>query len=95
MSNTNLLRASTTSYDKFYTHLDSIKAELSHYEKNFVGKVVYCNCDHPDESMYVKFFRDNFKYLSVRSLVTSGCKSQESDLVRSSQSKHRNVSIGK
>lgn len=80
MSNANLLRANATGYDEFYTQLDTIEKELCHYEKHFVGKVVYCNCDDPDESMFVKFFRDNFKYLGLKSLITSGYKSQESDL---------------
>ena len=80
MSNANLLRANATGYDEFYTQLDTIEAELSHYEQHFVGKVVYCNCDDPDESQFVKFFRDNFKYLGLKSLITSGYKSLESDL---------------
>lgn len=79
-NNANPHRAKSTGFDEFYTQLDTIETELSHYEKHFVGKVVYCNCDDPDESMFVKFFRDNFKYLGLKSLITSGYKSQESDL---------------
>ena len=80
MSNTNLHKAKNAGYDEFYTQLDTIEKELTHYEKHFVGKVVYCNCDDPDESQFVKFFRDNFKYLGLKSLITSGYKSQESNL---------------
>ena len=80
MSNANLLNAKTTSYDEYYTQLDTIVAELSHYEKHFVDKVVYCNCDDPTASNFFKFFHDNFKYLGLKRLITTCYKSRDSDL---------------
>lgn len=79
-NNTNLHRAKSTGYDEYYTKLETIESELCHYEKHFVDKVVYCNCDDPDESQFVKFFRDNFKYLGLKELITTGFKSGQSDL---------------
>ena len=80
MSNTNLLSAKSKGYDEFYTQLDTIEAELSHYEKHFVGKVVYCNCDDPTASNFFKFFRDNFKYLGLKRLITTCYKNSGTDL---------------
>ena len=79
-NNTNLHRAKSKGYDEFYTKLETIESELCHYEKHFVDKVVYCNCDDPDESQFVKFFRDNFRYLGLKELITTGFKSGQSDL---------------
>lgn len=43
--NTNLHKASRAKQDEFYTQLVDIEKELKHYEEQFHGKVVYCNCD--------------------------------------------------
>ena len=80
MSSANLHRAKTAGYDEFYTQLETIEKELCHYEKYFVCNIVYCNCDDPDESQFVKFFRDNFKYLGLKELITTGVKSGQSVL---------------
>lgn len=80
MSNANLHRAKTAGFDEFYTQLETIEKELGHYEQYFVGKIVYCLCDDPDESQFVKFFRDIFKYLGLKELITTGGKSGQSVL---------------
>ncbi|MBQ1456012.1 MAG: hypothetical protein IIZ25_09220, partial [Thermoguttaceae bacterium] len=47
MENTNkyLNRVKNLKRDEFYTRLDDIESELSHYTEQFRGAVVYCNCD--------------------------------------------------
>ena len=42
--------------DEFYTRLDDIEKELHHYKEHFRNKVVYCNCDDPRSSNFVRFF---------------------------------------
>lgn len=74
--NAALCRAKVRDNDEFYTQLADIEAEMSrHLEENpdiFLGKVVYCPCDHPERSMFVRYFLDNFHRLGfVRLLATS------------------------
>lgn len=45
MSSKNLTKAKVGKNDEFYTRMEDIKAELSHYKESLAGKVVYCNCD--------------------------------------------------
>ncbi len=42
--------------DEFYTQLRDIENELSHYRAFFSGKTVFCNCDDPFKSNFVKYF---------------------------------------
>ena len=56
MANISLSNAKSERKDEFYTELKDIQAELSHYTDKFVGKVVFCNCDDPFESNFVKYF---------------------------------------
>ena len=55
--------------DEFYTRYEDIQAELNHYEKDFEGKTVLCNCDDPFESNFCKFFLRNFNYLKLKRLI--------------------------
>ena len=55
--------------DEFYTRYEDIQEELNHYEKNFHGKTVLCNCDDPFESNFCKFFLRNFNYLGLKRLI--------------------------
>ena len=49
--NKSLNAAKAAKYDEFYTQYDVIQAELNHYEKDFEGKTVLCNCDDSFEIM--------------------------------------------
>ncbi|MDO8754856.1 MAG: adenine-specific methyltransferase EcoRI family protein, partial [Anaerolineales bacterium] len=40
--------------DEFYTQLPDIEAEMRHYQAQFRGKVIFCNCDDPYESNFFK-----------------------------------------
>ena len=55
--------------DEFYTRYEDIQNELNHYEKQFEGKTVFCNCDDPYESNFCKYFLKNFNYLKLRRLI--------------------------
>ena len=71
MSNANLRTAWEIKNDEFYTLYEDIERELSHYTKNFEGKVVYCPCDNPEWSNFWKFFVDNFHSLKLKKLIAT------------------------
>lgn len=70
MGNKNMIKAFTNKKDEFYTQLADIERELKHYETQFRGKVVYCNCDTL-ESNFWKYFYSNYHKLNLKGLITS------------------------
>lgn len=56
--------------DEFYTLYETIEKELCNYDKQFYGKIVYCNCDDL-RSNFVKYFIDNFNRLKLKKLYAS------------------------
>ena len=66
--------------DEFFTQLTDIEEEMQHYERHFAGKVVYCNCDDPRTSNFVKYFFANFARLGLTRLLASCYKDQQRDL---------------
>lgn len=74
MANENLSKAKASKQDEFYTQLSEIQAELSHYTDKFENKVVFCNCDDPFESNFVKYFLMNFNRLKLKELIATGYK---------------------
>lgn len=72
--NTNLHKASAAKKDEFYTQLIDIEKELKHYKEQFRGKVVFCNCDDPKESNFVKYFSMNFEHLDLKKLIATHYK---------------------
>lgn len=69
--NSSLGKASKAKKDEFYTQLTDIENELRHYKAYFKGKVVFCNCDDPYESNFVKYFAMNFNALGVKKLIAT------------------------
>ena len=71
MGNSILNKAKYSSHntDEWYTDYKTIEAELSHYEEQFNGKKILCNCDHPYKSAFAKYFLKNFNRLKLRKLV--------------------------
>ena len=57
--------------DEFYTRLVDIENELSNYTDKFKDKIVYCNCDDPYRSNFVKYFALNFKFLGLKQLIAT------------------------
>lgn len=73
-SNKNLLQASQAKKDEFYTQLTDIENELKYYKDQFRDKVVFCNCDDPKESNFVKYFSMNFEHLGLNKLIATHYK---------------------
>lgn len=69
--NTNLGTAKAAKKDEFYTQLSDIEKELRHYRKHFAGKTVFCNCDDPFESNFLKYFVLNFNRLGMKKLIAT------------------------
>ncbi len=70
-SNTFLRKANSAKKDEFYTQLTYIEKELAHYKEYFRDKVVFCNCDDPEESHFWKYFEMNFEHLGIKKLVST------------------------
>ena len=64
--NENLSAAKKAKNDEFYTQLVDIENELRHYKEHFKDKTVFCNCDDPYESNFVKYFAMNFNALGLK-----------------------------
>ena len=70
-NNRNLHKANLSKNDEFYTQLSDIENELGHYKNHFKNKVVFCNCDDPQESNFWKYFSLNFEYLGLKKLIST------------------------
>ena len=79
-ANRNLHAAKDKKDDEFYTQRTDIEAELHHYREHFKGKTVYCNCDDPEASEFVKYFKRNFKRLGLKRLITTCYRNKNADL---------------
>lgn len=71
MANKNLTNAKKQKNDEFYTMLTDIEKELKHYKEQFKDKIVYCNCDDPEESEFWKFFELNFEEYGLKKLIST------------------------
>lgn len=69
--NSNLTKAKKAANDEFYTQITDIEKELIHYKDWFKGKIVYCNCDDPEESNFWKFFELNFENYGLKKLIAT------------------------
>lgn len=73
-SNNSLHKAGQAKKDEFYTQIADIESELKHYKSQFRGKIVFCNCDDPKESNFVKYFSMNFEHLGLKKLIATHYK---------------------
>jgi len=71
-SSQNLRNANKAKNDEFYTELSEIEKELNYYSDKFEGKTVFCNCDDPFESNFVKYFIMHFNSLKLKALYATG-----------------------
>jgi hypothetical protein len=69
--NKSLRTAKSGKNDEFYTQLVDIEKELMYYKHHFKNKVVFCNCDDPEESNFWSYFALNFEYLGLKKLVAT------------------------
>ena len=73
MSNKALNRCkSATDNDEFYTLYEDVESEVKHYHSQLKGKTVYCNCDNPLQSNFVRYFVRNFRLIGLRRLIATG-----------------------
>ena len=75
--------------------LSDIENELGHYKDHFKGKVVYCNCDDPMRSNFVKYFKINFDALGLKKLIATGYRknSRGIKLLYDSSNKEANIEL--
>lgn len=71
MKNKKLHRAKKEKNDEFYTQLKDIDKELQHYKEHFKDKVIYCNCDDPEESNFWKYLKDHFEEFGIKKLIST------------------------
>lgn len=71
-SNENLHKANINKNDEFYTQLPDIEKEVYKYKDQLEGKVVYCNCDDPAWSNFVRHFIMQFNYYKLKGLIATG-----------------------
>ena len=69
--NESLNKANKAKKDEFYTQLPDIEKELRYYKHYFKDKTVFCNCDDPYESNFVKYFAMNFHALGLKKLIAT------------------------
>ena len=71
ISNKDLNKANKNKKDEFYTQFSDIEKELGHYKEHFKDKVIFLNCDDPEESNFWKYFYLNFKFLGLKKLIAT------------------------
>lgn len=69
--NRNLHRARQNKNDEFYTQITDIEKELKHYKDHFKNKIIFCNCDDPEESNFWQYFILNFEVLGIKKLIST------------------------
>ena len=80
MKNRNLNKAKQQKNDEFYTQYKDVKKEVERYADQLKGKIIFCNCDNPEQSNFYKYFYDNFDILGLKELISSNAdfRSEES-----------------
>ena len=75
MAHINLNKAKKARKDEFYTLYPNIEKEVAAYLEIdpdvFQGKVVYCNCDDPFESNFLRYFANKFKSDGIKKLIAT------------------------
>ena len=56
--------------DEYFTLLDDVEAEVTHYKDQLKGKVIYCNCDD-ESSAFVKYFKAQFGIIGLKHLIAT------------------------
>lgn len=78
----NSAKYSSDNTDEWYTTYETIAEEVAHYEKQFKGKIVLCNCDDPFESNFCFFFLKNFNRLQLKKLLCTSFSGSKIDQVK-------------
>lgn len=69
--NKNLNKAREDKKDEFYTQYKDAYDELKEYAPKYKGKVIYCPCDNPNWSVFVKVFKDYFHEWGLKKIISS------------------------
>ena len=67
--------------DEFYTRLECIEDELSHYKKHFKNKVICLPCDESPETKFFEHFATKMDDYCWKKVIAIGYKEDESVLV--------------
>lgn len=78
----NSAKYSNDNTDEWYTTYETIAEELAHYEDEFRGKVVLCNCDDPFESNFCYYFLRNFNKLRLKKLICTSYADSKIDQIQ-------------
>ena len=78
MANRNLAAAKRAKNDEFYTRLQDVEKELIHYRPQFVGKIVFLNCDDPTHSAFWRHFHLLFSVYGLKKLIATHYESDGS-----------------
>lgn len=77
MTNQRLHRAKQEKNDEYYTLLEDIENELTHYPTSiFKNKHVHLPCDDPAKSKFFTYFTQNFNRLQLAKLTTTPSNSK-------------------
>ncbi len=44
---------------------------MRNYKDHFRNKIIFCNCDDPEESHFWKYFSENFEFLGLKKLIST------------------------
>ena len=69
--NIELSKSKRNPNDEFYTLYEDVREDLEYYKERFRGKTIYCPCDDYRWSNFVKYFKDNFHTLGLKTLLAS------------------------
>lgn len=69
--NRNLHNAIRGKNDEFYTQISDIEKEIQNYKEHLKDKVIFCNCDDPEESHFWRYLSENFEFLGLKKLVST------------------------
>ena len=67
--------------DEFYTRMEYLPAGLAPYREHLKHKKIYCCCDNPEKSSFVRYFAEHFQELELAGL-TATCYCAEPQICR-------------
>lgn len=78
----NSAKYSSDNTDEWYTTYETVAEEVSHYQEQFRGKVVLCNCDDPYESNFCYYFLRHFNQLRLKKLICTSYSGSKIDQIK-------------
>lgn len=78
----NSAKYSANNTDEWYTTYETIAEEVCHYQEQFKGKIVLCNCDDPFESNFCYYFLRHFNQLGLKKLICTSYAESKIDQIK-------------